>query len=164
MKKLTEQRIFNITLFYLSRYESSSEKVRAMLKRRLKRMKMRGEEIPVEVENWIENAIQKAQKNSYLDDNRYAENQVRVMCQQGKSNRFIIGKLNQAGILETTVEHLLEENGVSELERAKHFAQKKHLGFYRDKNREEFYQKDMATLARAGFPYDIVKEVISAEE
>ena len=78
-KCLTEKRLLNITLFYLSQREASSEKVRTMLKRRLYRMKQRGEEVPPGAEEWIENVIQKVQDLSYLNDNRYAENQIRQM-------------------------------------------------------------------------------------
>ena len=160
-KRLTEKRILNITLFYLSQYESSTEKVRSLLKRRLRRMAMQGEEIPPEANEWIETAIQKATSLSYLDDMRYAENQVHNLVGQGKSEHFIVMKLSQAGIDPKTIRQLIEATETTEEERARHFAQRKRLGPYRDKNREAYREKDMAALARAGFSYDTVITILN---
>jgi len=125
VKQLTEKRLYNITLFYLSKYEASSEKVRQMLNRRLMKMRLKGEDIPDSVTDWIEQVIQKMVSAGYINDQRYAENQVRILSAQGKSNRFIIGKLQQAGIDSETVAELLNQSEESESERARHFAKKK---------------------------------------
>ena len=43
-------------------------------------------------------------------------------------------------------------------------ARKRRLGPYRDEEaRKEFYEKDLAALARAGFSYDIAKQVVETE-
>ena len=162
-KRLTEQRLLNITLFYLSRYESSTEKVRGMLKRRIRRLKIQGEEVPPEVDQWIETVIRQVQDKSYLDDSRYAENQVRSMAVQGKSDSFIRAKLAQAGIETEETQKLIDELGLSELERARHFAKKKGMGPFRPpQQRNQFREKDMAALARAGFSYDTVCEALKS--
>ena len=163
-KRLSEKRLLNITLFYLSRYESSTDKVRAMLKRRLKRMAARGEEIPPEAESWIENVIQKVQDYAYLNDNRYAENQVRTLISQGKSEKFIVAKLKQAGIDAATTRHLIEASGSNERERANIFMKRKKIGPYRSKQDPTYFKKDMGTLARAGFSYDTIRSVLSESD
>lgn len=162
-KCLTEKRLLNITLFYLSQREASSEKVRAMLKRRLQRMKQRGEEIPPQANEWIENIIQKVKDLSYLNDNRYAENQIRCMIQQGKSERYMTMKLATAGIDSDTVHHLLQEFESDELSRAIRYAQKKKLGIYNLKSDSD-PQKDLAKMARAGFSYDIAHQALNNPE
>jgi regulatory protein len=154
----------NITLFYLSQREASSEKVRTMLKRRLYRMKQRGEEVPPGAEQWIENVIQKVQDLSYLNDNRYAENQIRQMIAQGKSERHMVSKLATAGISADTVRQLLQDADSDELERAKRFAQKKKLGIYRTEKSEELDRKDLAKMARAGFSYETARQVLQSKE
>ena len=41
-------------------------------------------------------------------------------------------------------------------------AKKKRIGPFRDKNiRKDFWQKDLGVLIRAGFDYDIVKQVLN---
>lgn len=165
VKQLTEKRLYNITLFYLSKYEASSEKVRQMLNRRLMKMRLKGEDIPDSVTDWIEQVIQKMVSAGYINDQRYAENQMRILSAQGKSNRFIVGKLQQAGIVSETVADLLNQSEESESERARHFAKKKKIGPFRPAaQRLEYRQKDMATLARAGFSYDIVCEVLNQDD
>ena len=162
-KCLTEKRLLNITLFYLSQREASSEKVRAMLKRRLQRMKQRGEEIPPQANEWIENIIQKVKDLSYLNDNRYAENQIRCMIQQGKSERYMAAKLAGAGIDSDTVHQILQEFESDELSRAIRYAQKKKLGIYNPKSDSDT-QKDLAKMARAGFSYDIAHQALNNPE
>ena len=162
-KCLTEKRLLNITLFYLSQREASSEKVRTMLKRRLYRMKQRGEEIPPQAEKWIENVIQKVQDLSYLNDNRYAENQIRQMIAQGKSERHMISKLATAGVSADTVHQLILDADSDELERAIRYAQKKKLGVYNPKSVSDI-KKDLAKMARAGFSYDISYQAIQKNE
>lgn len=162
-KCLTEKRLLNITLFYLSQREASSEKVRAMLKRRIQRMKQRGEEIPPQANEWIENVIQKVKDLSYLNDNRYTENQIRTMIQQGKSERYMTMKLATAGIDSDTVHHILQGFNSDELERAIRYAQKKKLGIYNPKPDSD-RQKDLAKMARAGFSYDIAYKSLNNPE
>ena len=46
-------------------------------------------------------------------------------------------------------------------ENALKLARKKHIGpFRQEKNKSDYFQKDMAVLARAGFDYDVVKKVM----
>ena len=160
-KHLTESRLMNIALFYVSQYESSVEKVRQMLNRRLRRMKMQGEEVPPEASEWIENILQKIQDKSYVDDNRYAENQVRNLMLQGKSEHFICSKLALAGISADQVKEILNGLESTEETRAKRFVERKRLGYLRPyKDRTKFWEKDMAALARAGFSYDIARSAL----
>ena len=42
-------------------------------------------------------------------------------------------------------------------------AKKKHIGPFRDKDKADFYQKDLAVLARAGFDYEVAKKVMDFE-
>jgi regulatory protein len=157
IKQLTEQRLFNITLYYLSRYEATSQKVRFMLKRRILKMKRSGSIVPDETERWIENIILKMQNLGYLNDRRYAENQVRILSGQNRSNRFIIGKLKQAGLSEQLIQDLLSETESNEIERARKFAQRKKLGNYNQiLKTPEQQKKEMAIMARAGFSYDTI--------
>ena len=59
VKKITHQRLYNITLYYLSRYDSCTSKVRDMLKRRILKDTQAGADVPTEVNEWIENIIKK---------------------------------------------------------------------------------------------------------
>ena len=163
IKRITEQRLYNITLYYLTRYEASVAKVRAMLRRRLQKARLNGAEVPAEAPEWIEQVIRKVQSLGYVDDSRFAENQVRLLAGQGKSARFIVGKLQQAGIAPEVVQDLLNQQEGDEESRARCWARKKRIGPYRGANRADYRQKDMAALARAGFSYETVCAVLGAD-
>lgn len=153
-RPITYARLRNIALFYLERYDASSGKLIDTLKRRVQKTKLQGLEIPKETNEWIQKIVQECQNLGYVDDKRYAENQVRILSRQGKSARFIVQKLSAAKIDTDLIQSLLDPD--DDLERAKTFVQKKHLG--RD------YQKDLAKLARAGFSYEIAKQALHMED
>ena len=149
-RQITYTRLKNIALFYLERYDASSAKLTDVLKRRVKKFKMQELDIPKETNTWIQQIVQECQNLGYIDDKRYAEHQVNLLSSQGKSARFIVQKLKTAGIDDDLIQSFLDKD--DDLERAKIFAHKKRLG--------TDYQKDLAKLARAGFSYEIAKQVL----
>lgn len=154
-KKITHQRLYNITLYYLSRYEASADKVRQMLKRRIMKMMQQGQEIPAETDEWIRDIISKIIHLGYVNDKRYGENQVRIMTAQGKSARFIALKLAQAGLSSELIDALLSSSDVDDLCRAQALVKRKKMGWLRPENiQKEYYKKDLVALGRAGFSYE----------
>lgn len=149
MKKITPQRLKNIALYYLERFDASSEKLRSVLMRRVQKAVFLGDEVPLDTEQWIDEIVDEMKRLNYVNDQRYAENKIRQYLKSGKSNRYIILKLSEAGIDPEEVRSFLPYN---ELEQAQIFARKKHLG--------KDFQKDLAKLARAGFSYDIAQKVL----
>lgn len=149
MKKITLDRLKNYALFYLERYEASADKLRTILKRRLMKA-AREQEIPAEANNWVEDIIRDMCRLGYVDNRRFAENVVRRLSANGKSPSFIQTKLKLAGIDDEEISTALAET--DELAQARLMVQKKHLG--------ADFQKDLARLARAGFSYEVAKEVL----
>ena len=149
MKKITPQRLKNIALYYLERFDASSEKLRSVLMRRVQKAVFSGDEVPLDTEQWIDEIVDEMKRLNYVNDQRYAENKIRQYLKAGKSNRYIILKLSEAGIDPEEVRSFLPND---ELEQAQIFARKKHLG--------KDFQKDLAKLARAGFSYDIAQKVL----
>ena len=170
-KKITEKRLENIALFYLQRYESCSSKLRDTLKRRIRRAKVQGIEVPDEANQWIENVIKKMIDLGYLDDKRYTQNTFRHLQNDGKSTRFITTRLKLAGIEPEILKDVLEEQEktIDELDiaSARKLVDKKKLGFHRPEGfRALLRQKDLAVLGRAGFSYEIACKALdsSAED
>ena len=149
MKKITHQRLKNIALYYLERYDASSQKLRTVLKRRLLKAKME-QPVPSEAPKWIEEVILEMTQLGYLNDKRFAENLVRRLSEAGKSCAFIRTKLKFAGISGKMMNEALSDT--DELEQARKMIQKKHLG--------NDFKKDLAKLARAGFSYEIAREAL----
>lgn len=164
-KKITPQRLKNIALYYLKRFDSSVDNLRQVLKRRVFDYAYHNPEWnKTEAYDWIEQILADFERYGYLDDNRYAEIKVKNYVAAGKSARYITGKLKQKGITESVVEELLEEQEYQPFETALALAKKKKIGPYREaEKRAEFKQKDLGTLLRAGFDYDTVLQVLSYE-
>lgn len=164
-KRFTEQRLYNIALFYLSKYEASSKQVSDMLRRRLKKAEMRGDEIPPEVSDWVASVIEKLQSQKFLSDQRFMENKIYRMTSAGKSNRQIALKMKMAGIDDDLVDSQLENTASDDLARAIQYVTRKKIGFMRPEHeRVEHYQKDLARLARQGFSLDTAKRALMGEE
>ena len=162
-KKITPQRLKNIALYYLKRFDSSKDNLRQVLQRRVNDYAYYHPEWnKEEAYHWIENLLEDFERYGYLDDVRYAEIKVKNYAMSGKSARYITGKLKQKGISESVVTTLLEKQEYDPFETALHFAQKKKIGPFRDSDkRADFKQKDLGTLLRAGFDYDTVLMVLS---
>ncbi len=168
-KKITQKRLYNIALYYLSRYEATTQKVQDVLQRRLMNAERRGEEVPPEASGWIEEIIRQMVYLGYVDNNRYAQNTFRRLTQSGKSVRSVAYKLKQAGLNEDVLTDLIaeQETTVSELDlnAALKLVKKRKLGIYRPQEQQSLYaQKDLAVLGRAGFSYEIAQKALKGEE
>ena len=149
MKKMTPERLKNIALYYLERYETTSDKLRTVLKRRVAKARLE-QPIPPEANTWIEDILTQMQHLGYISDKRFTDNTVRRLSQAGKSPAFIRSKLKQAGIDDDTITIALADT--DELTSARLMVQKKHLG--------NDFGRDLARLARAGFSYDTAREAL----
>ena len=157
-KPITEQRLYNTTLFYLERFDASSLKVQQMLEKRIQKEKLKGA--------IIQNVIEKMVHLGYINDTRFATNHIRQLALQGKSKSFILNKLSQAGIKKEEALNILnqfeEENESSDLKRAEKWLKKHKKGQFRSKDASLFYQKDLAALARAGFNYETAQQALKS--
>lgn len=161
-KKITKQRLKNIALYYLKRYETSVDNLRKVLQRRVNDYVYQNKEFDkYEAFAWIEEIITDFQNYGYVNDERFTEIRIRDYISAGKSVRYIRGKLREKGIDEELVGSVLDNQEYDEQEAALKFARKKRIGPYRtEEARAEYRQKDMGTLIRAGFNYDIVIQVM----
>jgi regulatory protein len=158
-------------LFYLERYAASSEQLRRVLLHRVKRAEMLGAEA-AEAEaarGHIERLIARFLASGLLDDRRFAEAQAQSLQRRGTSRRRIRQRLAAKGVDRDFVDDALEtmepEGDTSELAAACVLVRRRRLGPYRPTGkRAEFRQKDLATLARAGFSLDVARRVLAARD
>lgn len=164
-KKITPQRLKNIALYYLKRFESSVENLRQVLLRRINNYAHENPEFDKrQAAEWVETILQDFVRLHYLDDRRFAEIKIRNYLNAGKPERYIIPKLKQKGIADNIISEILQEQEYDTFEMALKLAKKKKIGPYRPQElRREFKQKDMGTLVRAGFDYDTITEVLNYE-
>jgi regulatory protein len=155
-------------LAYLERYASSTGNLRRVLRRKIeKRCRLRDED-PEPFLPLVDEVIARATRAGLVDDTRYAEGRVATLRRRGGSARAIQAKLAAKGVDRETIAAALEsEEGDREAEEetaAHALARRRKLGPYRVGDRKAFREKDMASLARAGFSYAVVRTVIDGEE
>lgn len=158
-------------LFYLERYAASSGQLRRVLLRRVKRAEMLGadSDAAAAARAHIETLIARFLASGLLDDRRFAEAQAQSLQRRGNSRRRIRQRLAAKGVDRDFVDGALEtmepEGETSELAAACVLARRRRLGPYRTAGkRAEFRQKDLATLARAGFSLDTARRVLAARD
>lgn len=162
-KPVTAAYLERAALAYLERYASSAETLRRVLRRKAeRRCRLRGED-PAAALTLIEPVVEKALRLGLVDDARYAEARVGSLRRRGGSARGIRAKLAAKGVDRETVEAALEGEDGDEEAAAHALARRRRLGPYRLRDRAAFREKDLAALARAGFPFGIARAVVDGE-
>ena len=165
-KKITPQRLKNIGLYYLKRFESSVENLRSVLQKRVNQYAKENPDFnKQEAYQWVEDVLTEFEKMHYLDDKRFTEIKVRSYLAAGKPARYIQNKLREKGIANAQIEDMLDDFGYNPQEMALKLAKRKKIGPFRpdEESRKINRQKDMAALIRAGFDYDVVAEIMGAD-
>jgi len=158
-------------LDYLQRYSASTEMLRRTLTRRVeKRAKARGEE-PTAFAEMVEATVARAVSAGLVDDARFTESRLAALRRRGSSRRGATARLAAKGVPREIVTAALaaeqeahpEED--SEEAAAWAYARRRRLGPYRlpDK-RADYRERDLASLARQGFPYGLARRIVEAEE
>jgi regulatory protein len=169
-KKATPAYLERAALFYLERYASSAENLRRVLMRKVRRSAEAHGTDPAEGAEAIEALVARFLRAGLLDDAVYARGQALSLARRGTPARAIRLKLAQRGVAESDIETALEareeEAAAPDLAAALTYARKRRLGPYRNDpaTRPEARQKDLAALARKGFPPDLCLRVIDAED
>lgn len=161
---LTQQSIYNRAVHYLERYAASVAGVRAVLQRSVKRAERRGDTVPPQTPEWIEAVLQKLIDSKLLDDALFAETKVRSLRRAGASAHKVKQKLAVKGVPGALVDEALASEDVEDdLEAAIIYARKKRLGPYTTRgDRAGLRDKQIASLARAGFSLTIARKIVSA--
>jgi regulatory protein len=179
VRSVTAKSLENGAVHYLQRFSASSANLRRVLLRRIERARRAEAKVAPDAEKSIDDIIAKLKRLGLLNDAAFAAGKAASLRRRGGSRRIIGGKLRLAGIDGDGVEAAIEaadaelkplmenddEGPDAELRAALRLAQRRRLGPYRaEKERAERRQRDLASLARAGFSLDIARKVIDAED
>ena len=144
---------------YLSKYNTSKKNLDRILRNKIKRMSLEKKDKFI-LYSSIASIIADLETNKLIDDKNFTQSKIHSLSLQGKSRFFIKNYLLQKGIEKNMVEKTFKnfelKNPNWESESAKIFARKKRLGVKYSNNVE----KDLAKMARAGFNYNIIKEIL----
>ena len=166
LKKITPQRLRNIALYYLKRFETSTKNLRDVLRSRVDKYAYQNKDFDkMEAYKWVDELVDDFVRLKYVDDKRFADIRVRGYLAAGKSPRYILGKLKEKGIDDATAEEILQEQEYDPLASAMKLAKKKKIGPFSpsEEIRRERRSKDLAVLVRAGFDYDIAIKVLESD-
>lgn len=176
-RKITPSYLENSALFYLQRYATSVENFHQVMKRKIDRSCLFHEEAPAQHYPLINDLIEKFKRAGLLDDNVYAQSKARSLRRKGSSTRMIEQTLRTKGVDDVTIDHAITEtdtelgftNKDPDFESAKAYIKRRRLGIYRKRKDDRSDQKDLASLARAGYSYYMAKKALdsikeSAEE
>lgn len=166
-RKISPRYLENAALHYLKRYASTTTQLRRVMSRRITRsLRVHGGD-KEQALAWLDALVEKLVRNGLMNDQAFAHSRATSLRAGGRSARVITQKLRQKGVgVELAAQSTREATStVSEEAAALIWARKKRLGpFSKDPAaRAERRQKDLASLARAGFSYAVARKVIDSD-
>lgn len=162
-----EQRLMNKAVHYLGRYTSSRQRLREVLQRFARRKLEHFE--PAEIRRAIDAVIADCVRLGYVDDAAFAMTRARSKRRGGRSALAIKRSLAEHDIDDTLVDAALEAADErladGELVAALRHAARRRIGPYaRIRPDDTMRQRHLASLARAGFSFDIARQVMACED
>lgn len=166
-QRVDPQNLERWAIRHLDRYGSSSVNLRWVLIRRVRRIEQAQEVCFPDAPAWIDDTVASLLSRGYLDDRKYAISLVERMRARGSSARRIEHGLGAKGIPRPLAQEVIAAAGPGqELLAAVCYARRRRLGPFRlDPDvRAERRERDLAVLGRAGFPYEIARRIVEAED
>jgi regulatory protein len=154
-----KDKLLKYAIYYLSKYSSSKKNLEFILKKKIRRLSDE-KNIRFHLYNEIYIIIEKLEKLNLINDQVFVESKIQSLQYQAKSKNYIKQYLLQKGIdkqlIEEQISLFYENNKNLEKENALKFAKKRNL-----LDNDQDYQKKLSKMARAGFSYDIAKEILN---
>ncbi|WP_145733177.1 regulatory protein RecX [Nitrospirillum pindoramense] len=170
-KRVSAAYLERAALHYLERFAASTASLRRVLMRKVEMSAAAHGTDRTQGAEWVEALIARYQQSGLLNDRVYAEGRVASLHRRGGSTRTIRQKLAAKGVDAGLVDAALDEldgaeEGSTDLRAAHAYARRRRLGPFRagEEERAAKRDKDMATLARAGFDFDTAARVIDAAD
>jgi len=167
-KRITESYLHNSGLYYLERYSASSAHFKTVMLRKVRRSCMHHEDQNFDdCAPLVEKLVEKFISSGLLNDDQYLQGMVSSYRKKGLSQRMIMQKLQLKGLKRDQIQGYInkydeqndDEN--SETKAAAIFCRRKKLGAFRLKELiEGGHEKEIAKLARAGFQYQTIKNIL----
>lgn len=138
----------------LARRDASRQEVAVALQRVL----AKSTEAVEQGAEWIAAILDECEERGYLSDSRIATNHFATLRRRGSSKRKIEAVLQKKGIAEEVVSALFEgEDAGAEESAASRTVARRRFGQHREKR-----DKELASLARAGFGYHDARRALDA--
>ena len=153
-----KEKLLKYAIYYLSKYSSSKKNLEYILKKKIRRISDE-KKIRFHLYKEIKIIIDKLEQLKLINDTSYAESKINALLNQVKSKNYIKQYLIRKGVSQELADEQIslfyEKNQNLEKENALKFAKKRNL-----LNDNKDYEKKLSKMARAGFSYEIVKEIL----
>ena len=153
-----KEKLLKYAIYYLSKYSSSKKNLEYILKKKIRRISDE-KKIRFQLYKEIKIIIDKLEQLKLINDKIYAESKINALLNQVKSKNYIKQYLIRKGVSSEVIDEQIslfyEKNQNLEKENALKFAKKRNLI-----NDKKDYEKKLAKMARAGFSYEISKEIL----
>ena len=153
-----KEKLLKYAIYYLSKYSSSKKNLEYILKKKIRRISDE-KKIRFQLYKEIKIIIDKLEQLKLINDKIYAESKINSLLNQVKSKNYIKQYLIRKGVSSEVADEQIslfyEKNQNLEKENALKFAKKRNL--LKD-NKD--YEKKLSKMARAGFSYEISKEIL----
>lgn len=173
-KPITAAYLERAALHYLERYSASVAMLHRTLTRRVRnRCRLRGEE-PAAFTDLVEATVARAVSAGLVDDSRFTQGRIASLRRRGASSRAVSAKLAAKGVPRDLVaDALSQERDAAEAEdgppveeaAANAYAKRRRLGPWRRADQRALYRdRDLAAMARAGFPFSLASHIVDARD
>ncbi|WP_339860871.1 regulatory protein RecX [Paremcibacter congregatus] len=172
-KRLTRDYLIRATYSYLQRFATTEKNLRDVLDRKVRRrLMLSGEEensdsLYDEAQTWIEEIVTRAVEQNLVNDRSFAAAKSASLNRNGNSRRTISHKLQAKGVAPTVVDEVLhdlaEEMDDLDLDyvAAVKYLRKRRFGaFSLRHDGGDIIEKELASLCRAGFSYQMALKVL----
>ena len=153
-----KEKLLKYAIYYLSKYSSSKKNLEYILIKKIRRLTDE-KKIRYQLYKEIKIIIDKLVQLKLINDAIYAESKINALLNQVKSKIYIKQYLIRKGVnsvlADKQISLFYEKNQNLEKENALKFAKKRNL-----LNDNIDYKKKLSKMARAGFSYEIVKEIL----
>jgi regulatory protein len=171
-RPITAKYLQNAATFYLERYPSTAEGLRRVLQRRVRKAEMAEAPVIDDVKAAIDAIVEKFVAAGMIDDKAFAQTKARSLHRRGTSTRLTRQKLAMAGVATDTLDQAMAgldqelhtDPRQREWQAAIALARRRKLGPFRQKERKEHRDRDLAAMARGGFAYDLAKKIVDAKD
>ena len=158
-KPLNEEKLHELALFYLGKFATTRSKLANYLNRKVRERGWDGDR-PADIERLVERLA----SSGLVDDALYALSKSRSLTERGYGAARVRQALLAAGVDEeegaSANELAAEEAAASALR----FARRKRIGPFADAPPDrKAREKALATMIRAGHPFELAKAVLDAE-
>ena len=168
LKPVTKKYLGNAARYYLEQRATSVAHLRRILTRKAARRLEVHEGDSEEVAGWIEEVLEEMIRLGALNDELFVEQRARSMHRSGRSTRAIRSKLFEKGLgssaIDVGIASLLEEAPDADWVAACRHARRRGLGPFRRADREARPERELASLARAGFSYALARRILESED